>query len=56
MANDNQERMNGNLCPDGYGCPKCGERDIDHLQIQDDEVTVSCLTCGTEYTLQEEAG
>ncbi len=31
-----------------WGCPQCGEDRADHLVWQDD-VTVRCTKCGTEY-------
>jgi uncharacterized Zn finger protein len=55
MSTEDQQRANNNLCPEGYGCPNCGEQNIDHLLINDDDVTVSCLTCGTDYTVPQES-
>ena len=42
----------GNDVGEAFGCPKCGERDADRLEIHDDD-TVRCETCGTTYGLSE---
>ena len=33
-----------------FGCPKCGEQDADHLEIDEDE-TVGCHSCGATYSI-----
>ncbi len=41
-----------NLVAPSHGCPDCGERDVDYLQILEDaEYDVHCLSCDTEYSL-----
>ena len=40
----------------GDGCPKCGNDEVDKLEIQEDGDGVSvvhCLACGHFYTLAE---
>jgi hypothetical protein len=33
-----------------FGCPSCGENNIDYLEfVDDDDNTVKCLTCGHIY-------
>ncbi len=32
-------------------CPRCGQNDIDQLVWDDDGETVTCQTCGTNYTI-----
>ena len=34
-----------------YGCPECGETDMDLLIWDEDEYGVECETCGTSYDL-----
>jgi rubredoxin len=42
------EEVESDLCPDGYGCPQCGERRHDWLVWGEDEV-LRCQTCGHAY-------
>ena len=42
------------ICPTSCACPKCGERDIDNLALDDDEV-VTCQTCGEIYDISPAA-
>ena len=42
------------LAPASCAYPKCGERNIDNLALEDDEV-VTCQTCGTEYDISNAA-
>ena len=46
MANPNED----NMVPRSAACPKCGERDVDHLELHEDD-TVDCLTCKTTYSI-----
>ena len=39
-----------NLVAPLFGCPKCGERDVDNLSI-DDYGQVVCETCGHIYNI-----
>ena len=32
--------------PEELGCPSCGERRVDYLEIDEDDETVRCTTCG----------
>lgn len=41
----------GSYVPSGCECPKCGENNVDHLLINEDDDTVKCLTCGRTYSL-----
>jgi hypothetical protein len=37
---------------EGHGCPRCGERQSDSLEIADDDSNqVTCLACGNTYRL-----
>jgi predicted RNA-binding Zn-ribbon protein involved in translation (DUF1610 family) len=35
----------------GVVCPKCGEDDVNWLQVREDSKTVHCDRCGTEFVL-----
>ena len=35
----------------GVVCPKCGEDDVNWLQLREDTETVHCDNCGTEFAL-----
>jgi len=39
------------LVPESSGCPDCGERRMDWLQL-DNADEVLCHTCGTRYKLE----
>jgi predicted RNA-binding Zn-ribbon protein involved in translation (DUF1610 family) len=34
-----------------FGCPECGENNIDFLEFLNDGTSVKCLTCGHTYEL-----
>jgi hypothetical protein len=38
-----------NLVPTVEACPNCGERNADRLVWQDDDETVRCTGCGTDF-------
>ena len=40
------------IVEEAFGCPRCGERRSDFLEIDGNEV-VQCLTCGLAYSLNE---
>ena len=42
------------LVPPGAACPSCGERRVDELAINADEVV--CATCGRRYSLAGDGG
>jgi len=48
-ASSSIEMDETNLVHPDDGCPRCGERDVDHLVWNDDGATVTCRTCGIEY-------
>lgn len=37
------------LAPPGYGCPSCGEREMDSLVWDEDGETITCSSCGVGY-------
>ena len=37
----------------GVICPKCGEDDVNWLQLMDSQETVHCDRCGTDFDLTE---
>ncbi len=41
------------LVPPCFACPKCGQRDMDHLICDDDGESVECQTCGTSYIVTQ---
>lgn len=45
------EQTGQNLVSEQLGCPACGERDADNLDIKNygDKDNVQCFTCGNAY-------
>ena len=44
---------NAELVPPCFACPKCGQRDMDHLICDDDGESVACQSCGTNYIVTQ---
>lgn len=40
------------IVPAEVGCPKCGERMVDRLLVDDDQGLVRCYSCRHQYSLQ----
>ena len=38
-----------------FGCPSCGNRDMDYLPIDDETELVTCAKCGATYNPGETA-
>ena len=51
MEKETLDNTESNRCTTGYECPKCGENNIDNLELDADVETVFCVTCETEYKL-----
>ena len=45
--------QNAELVPPCFACPKCGQREMDHLICDEDGESVACQTCGTNYTVTQ---
>lgn len=55
MTTDDHTPTNENaeLVPPCFACPKCGQREMDHLICDDDGESVACQSCGTSYTVSQ---
>ena len=50
MADSDMETNEPNdEVPEELGCPDCGERRVDYLEIDEDDEIVTCSTCGRVY-------
>jgi len=44
---------NAELVPPCFACPKCGQREMDHLICDNDGESVACQSCGTSYIVTQ---
>ncbi len=45
-------RVEDELVAEEWSCPRCGERRMDWLEVQEDD-SIECATCGQRYELPE---
>jgi len=55
MTTNNHTTTNDHaeLVPPCFACPKCGQREMDHLICDEDGESVACQTCDTSYTVTQ---